>query len=149
MPESPFDPELSAQLHNTILRHAWTGSGRDLASLPSMTWWEISSPVSAEIATTLNPNLTCFLRLAKTTTWDPNFHFFYFLHSLQSSDYLHSLFMSDRFIYLYNPTSAYGDEEVGIMSVLFPDIAIIGVLTSLLDLTKKRNWQPTFLITMT
>jgi hypothetical protein len=35
------------------------------------------------------------------------------------------------------------------MSVLFPDIAIIGVLTSLLDLTKKRNWQPTFLITMT
>jgi hypothetical protein len=128
MPVSTFDPELSAQLHNEILRRAWIGAGRDLASLPSTTWWEISSPVPAEIATKLNPNLICFLRLAKTTTWDPEFCFFYFLHSLQSSEYLHSLHTSDRFIYLYNPTSAYGDEEVGIMSVLLPGIALTGVL---------------------
>lgn len=123
MPESPFDPQRSAQLHNEILRHAWTGAGRDLASLPSTTCWEISSPVPAEIATTLSANLVSFLRLAKMTTWDPELHFFCFLHSLQSSEYLHSLHMSERFIYLYNPTSAYGDEEVGIMSVLFPNLA--------------------------
>lgn len=143
MPESPFDPQLSAQLHNAILRHAWTAAGHDLASLPSTTWWEGSSPVSYDIASRLNANLICFLRLVEMTAWDPKFHFFYFLSSLQSSDSLHSLpgsrDMADRFIHLYCPTDAYGDEEVGIVSVRFLNSAPTGLLTRILDLIKEQN----------
>ena len=143
MPESPFDPQLSAQLHNAILHHAWTAAGHDLASLPSATWWEGSSPVPYDVASRLNANLICFLRLVKLTAWDPKFHFFYFLSSLQSSDLLHSLpesrDMADRFVHLYCPTDAYGDEEVGIMSVRFPNSALTGLLIQILDLIKKQN----------
>ncbi|KAJ5160687.1 uncharacterized protein N7482_007691 [Penicillium canariense] len=119
MPDSAFDPQLSAELHNTILHHAWTGAGRDLALLPSTTWWEGSSPLPADTAIRLNANLVHFLRLAKITTPDPQFHFFYFLRSLQVSAQMYSLSYEsdpDRFIYLYPSTSAIFDEdEVGIV----------------------------------
>lgn len=48
MSEMTFNPQRSAELHNRILQHAWTGAGHDIASLPSTTWWEEYSPVDLE-----------------------------------------------------------------------------------------------------
>lgn len=132
MPELAFDPQLSAQLHNKILHHAWVGAGRDPALLPSASWWEASSPVPFDVASRLNPNLICFLRLANMMTLDPKLCFFYFLRSLQVSDQLHSILagapLAERFIYLYPSTGAYDEEDVGIVSVLPLGLAISAFL---------------------
>ncbi|CAI7601020.1 unnamed protein product [Penicillium viridicatum] len=65
MSEKTFDPQRSAELHNQILHHAWTGAGHDVASLPSTTWWEDYSPVDLEPR--LTPKLAKFLRSARST----------------------------------------------------------------------------------
>lgn len=84
MPESQFDPALSADLHNKILEYAWTAAGNDLSTLSSTSWWQTSAPV--EIDSRLIPNLVSFLRLAKVVSAPvigSGLCFFYFLHSLQ------------------------------------------------------------------
>lgn len=64
MSEMSFDPHRSAELHNQILQHAWTGAGHDIAFLPS-TWWEEYSPVDLEPR--LTPKFAQFLRSARST----------------------------------------------------------------------------------
>ncbi|KAJ5966638.1 hypothetical protein N7501_002886 [Penicillium viridicatum] len=119
-----FDPQRSAELHNQILHHAWTGAGHDIASIPSTTWWEEYSPVDLEPR--LTPKLAQFLRSARSTPskgWtceDLGFNFFHFLSGLQSSDHLLQFSLldceGDRFVYLYPATGCYTcDEEVGIV----------------------------------
>ncbi|CDM30150.1 hypothetical protein DTO013E5_8168 [Penicillium roqueforti] len=117
-----FDPHLSAQLHNQILKQAWIGAGRDVASIPSRTWWEEFSPIPFDLASRLNPNLVRFLRSAKATIFDPdsNFHLFYYLVALHGK---HELFApesslgswGDRYVWLYPSTRTKSDEEVGIV----------------------------------
>ncbi|CAG7989856.1 unnamed protein product [Penicillium salamii] len=117
-----FDPHLSAQLHNQILKQAWIGAGRDVALIPSQTWWEECSPIPFDIASRLNPNLIKFLRSAKATVFDPDsdFHLFYYLRGLHGKDQLFAPDSSlgrwgDRFIWLYPSTRTKSDEEVGIV----------------------------------
>lgn len=122
MPMTAFDPHLSAQLHNQILERAWIGAGRDVASLPSKTWWEESSPIPFDLASRLNPNLIRFLRSARAITFDPDsdFHLFYYLIALHGK---HELFYpesclgwwGDRYVWLYPSTRTKSDEEVGIV----------------------------------
>lgn len=124
MPESSFDPQLSAELHNRILQHAWTGVGRDVSSLPSTTWWEESSPVPFDIASRLNPKLIQFLRLAKFDANSPEFHFFYFLGGLQETRHLLRFsfleMCGDQFVWLYPAARSNSSDEVGIMLVFLP-----------------------------
>jgi hypothetical protein len=121
MPRTGFDPYLSAQLHNQILERAWIGAGRDVASVPSKTWWEESSPIPFDLASRLNPNLIRFLRSARAIIFDASsdFHLFYYLIALHGK---HELFQDsslrlwgDRFVWLYPSTRTKSDEEVGIL----------------------------------
>lgn len=133
MPESQFDPALSAELHNKILEHAWIGAGNDLITLPSTSWWQSSAPV--EIDSRLIPNLASFLRLAKVVNSAPpvtgsGLYFFYFLHGLQEQTRVFDTSTlktwGDRFVWLYPATGAVDVEEVGIMFVInFIYIAIL------------------------
>jgi hypothetical protein len=117
-----FDPHLSAQLHNQILKQAWIGAGRDVASIPSKTWWEEFSPIPFDLASRLNPNLIRFLRSAKATVFDPDsdFHLFYYIVALHGK---HEIFApesslgswGDRYVWLYPSTRTKSDEEVGIV----------------------------------
>jgi len=75
MPITGFDPYLSAQLHNQILKRAWIGAGRDVASIPSKSWWGESSPIPFDLASRLNPNLIQFLRSAKLPARLLNFRY--------------------------------------------------------------------------
>ncbi|KAJ5599181.1 hypothetical protein N7450_000248 [Penicillium hetheringtonii] len=122
MPITGFDPHLSAQLHNRILRRAWIGAGRDVASLPSKTWWEESSPIPFDLASRLNPNLIRFLRSAKALLFDPDsdFHLFYYIIALHGKDEIFApntpLGRSgDRYVWLYPSTRTKSDEEIGIL----------------------------------
>jgi hypothetical protein len=125
MPDIVFDPHLSAQLHNQILERAWTGAGRDIASLPSKTWWEESTPVPFDLASRLNPNLIKFLRSARAIIFDPDsdFHLFYYLialnekHNILSPDTFRASRgdPGDRYVWLYLSTRTKSDEEVGIV----------------------------------
>jgi hypothetical protein len=116
-----FDPQLSAQLHNQILERAWIGAGRDVASLPSKSWWEESSPIPFDLASRLNPNLIKFLRSAKAIMFDPSsdFHLFYYLIALHGK---HEILQDsplrkwgDRLVWLYPSTRTKSDEEIGIL----------------------------------
>lgn len=122
MPTATFDPNLSAHLHNQILKRAWIGAGRDITSLPSQTWWEESSPIPFDLASRLNPNLIKFLRLAKAIIFEPglDFRFFYYLIALNGKNdlfgrgtFLDSL--GGRYVWLYPSTKTKSDEEVGIL----------------------------------
>lgn len=123
MSECSFDPELSAKFHNKIFEHAWIGTGRDLTSLPSTTWWEKSSPIPFDLASRLNPNLIRFLRLAKDVTgfYDSGWSFFYYLTGLARKEDLLRFQMlksrGDRYVMLYHSTCTTNDEEVGILLV--------------------------------
>jgi hypothetical protein len=88
MPVTGFDPQLSAQFHNQILERAWVGAGRDVASLPSKSWWEESSPIPFDLASRLNLNLIRFLRSARAIMVDTSlgFHLFYYLYALYGKD---------------------------------------------------------------
>ncbi|KAJ5139691.1 hypothetical protein N7448_003099 [Penicillium atrosanguineum] len=135
MPESSFDPQLCAKLHNRILEHAWVGAGRDLASLPSTSWWEESSPITFDLASRLSPKLILFLRLARSVIWRPNdadFHFFYYLRGLASKKDLLRFYMlesrGDRYVWLYPGSTVSSDDEAGILfdqktdlAAFFPD----------------------------
>ncbi|CAI7576292.1 unnamed protein product [Penicillium pancosmium] len=122
MPKAVFDPQLSAQLHNQILEHAWIGAGRDIASLPSKTWWEEASPIPFDLASRLKPSLIRFLRSARAIIWDTvsDFHLFYYLMALYGK---HEIFNpdtfpasgGDRYVWLYPSTKTKSDEEVGIL----------------------------------
>ncbi|KAJ5770013.1 uncharacterized protein N7511_002064 [Penicillium nucicola] len=124
MSYSTFDPQRSAELHDEILRYAWTGAGHDIDSLPSTTWWEECRPVGLE--SRLTSKLAQFLRSARSTpsrAWsdnDPGFHLFYFLRGLQIGDNMLRYPLlddeNDRFVYLYESTGCYScGEEVGIV----------------------------------
>ncbi|CEJ61353.1 hypothetical protein PMG11_09888 [Penicillium brasilianum] len=121
MPVTGFDPKLSAQLHNRILERAWIGAGRDVASLPSKSWWEESSPIPVDLASRLNPNLIQFLRSARAIMFEPSseFHFFYYLLALHGKHEIlqESLLRKwgDRLVWLYPSTRTKSDEEVGIV----------------------------------
>lgn len=119
-----FDPQLSAQLHNQILERAWIGAGRDVASLPSKSWWKESSPIPFDLACRLNPNLIEFLRSAKAIMFDPSsdFHLFYYLIALHGKDDILNVRDSplrkwgrDRLVWLYPSTRTKSDEEIGIL----------------------------------
>ncbi|KAF9248465.1 hypothetical protein DTO013E5_6250 [Penicillium roqueforti] len=101
MPESQFDPALSADLHNKILEYAWTAAGNDLSTLSSTSWWQTSAPV--EIDSRLIPNLVSFLRLAKFTGANT----FFYSSTLKT--------WGDRFVWLYPATGAVDVEEVSII----------------------------------
>lgn len=123
MLEAHFDPRLSAEIHNKILEHAWIGAGRDVASLPSKSWWEDSFPIPFDLASRLNPNLVRFLRSAKSAISVPNsgFCFFYYLCGLQEKGDLLGFSVlgsqGDRYVWLYSSTCVKSDEEVGILLV--------------------------------
>lgn len=123
MSNSSFDPELSAKFHNKIFEHAWSGTGRDVASLPSTSWWEQSSPIPFDLASRLNPNLVRFLRLAKDVTgfYDSGWSFSYYLTGLaRKEDLLRFQILEsrgDRYVMLYHSTCTTNDEEVGILFV--------------------------------
>jgi hypothetical protein len=122
MPTSRFNPELSGELHNKILEYGWIGSGREITSLPSTTWWEQFSPISFDLASRLKPSLIRFLRSAKVGIYDDQkFHFFFHARGLFHKNWL---FLSDnwmrdsprdRYISLYYPSGSKSDQEVGIV----------------------------------
>lgn len=123
MPTSRFNPELAAERHNKILELGWIGSGRELSSLPSTTWWEHFSPISFDLASRLNPKLIRFLRLAKVGIYDDQkFHLFFHVRGLFHKDWL---FLTengwmrdaprDRYISLYYSSGLHSDEEFGIV----------------------------------
>lgn len=142
-----FDPQLSAKLHNKILEHAWNGTGRDISSLPSTTWWEESSPVSFDLASRLSPKLIQFLRLSKSICIpNTDFHFIYFLHGLQESrDLLRFSILEswgDRFVWLYPGTCSTNEDEVGILlvSLLYWLLYWVDlILICGIDLTKRLS----------
>jgi hypothetical protein len=122
MSSTTFDPHLSAQLHNQVLKQAWIGAGRDVTSIPSKTWWEEFSPIPFDLASRLNPNLIRFLRSAKAIIFDPDsdFHLFYYLSGLHGKDEIFAPESSlgwwgDRYVWLYPSTRTKSDEEVGIV----------------------------------
>lgn len=121
MPVTGFDPELSAQLHNRIFERAWIGAGRDVASLPSKSWWEESFPIPVDLASRLNPKLIQFLRSARAIMFEPSseFHLFYYLLALHGKHEIlqESLLRKwgDRLVWLYPSTRTKSDEEVGIV----------------------------------
>ncbi|KAJ5976047.1 hypothetical protein N7481_009754 [Penicillium waksmanii] len=122
MLKAVFDPQLSAQLHNQILEHAWIGAGWDVASLPSKTWWEESSPIPFDLASRLKPSLIRFLRSARAFNFDTDsdFHLFYYLMALHGKYEIFSpdTFLrsrGDRYVWLYPSTGTKSVEEVGIL----------------------------------
>lgn len=151
MLEAHFDPQLSAEIHNRILEHAWIGAGREVASLPSTSWWEESSLISFDLASRLNPNLVRFLRSAKSAISVPNsnFHFFYYLRGLQEKEDLLGFSVlesrGDRYVWLYPSTCSKSDDEVGILLVDSIYGIILGytsILTKVIGSIKRLNSLP-------
>ncbi|KAJ5376487.1 hypothetical protein N7509_013373 [Penicillium cosmopolitanum] len=148
MSNSSFDPELSAKFHNKIFEHAWSGTGRDVASLPSTSWWEQSSPIPFDLASRLNPNLVRFLRLAKDVTgfYDSGWSFSYYLTGLaRKEDLLRFQILEsrgDRYVMLYHSTCTTNDEEVGILFDQKTELAAFFPDWMDMDLQDVYPWRP-------
>jgi hypothetical protein len=115
-----FDPELSAEIHNKILEHAWIGTGREVASLPS-SWWDEYSPIPFDLASRLNPNLIRFLQSARSAieALISGLNFFYYLRGLSQREDLKDIPIldsrGDRYVWLYQSTCSISEDEVGIL----------------------------------
>jgi len=72
-----------ARLHNAIIEHGWTASGRPIEDMPNTTWWDIQSTNPYRDATTsrLHSSVTDFLKLAYQFD-ERRFSFFHYLKGL-------------------------------------------------------------------
>lgn len=81
-----LDFERCAELHNAIIEHGWTRSGRGSNDMPRTTWWDTQSayPYRDTIASHLHPSVIEFLKLAYQFE-ESNFNLFHYLTGLQSA----------------------------------------------------------------
>jgi len=130
--EGDLDYERCAALHNAILKHGWTASGRSIDELPLNTCWEANEQEWEDNTDRLQPSIIEFLKRAHNTELpdtEPlynfqsrDYKFFYFLDGLvgpQGHEYYALLDdigdYSDHYMTLYTPNDRLGSHAQGLM----------------------------------
>jgi hypothetical protein len=85
-----------AALHNAIVEHGWTRSGRPLHQMPRTTWWELHRDNPGRDATTsrLHSSVIEFLKHAYQF-YEHRFNFFHYLIALQGPGDVYMSFKED------------------------------------------------------
>jgi hypothetical protein len=85
-----------AALHNAIIEHGWTASGRPIEDMPRITWWDLHSEAPDLDATVsrLHTSVIEFLKLAYHF-YEKNFNFFHYLTSLRGVGGIEMSFKED------------------------------------------------------
>jgi len=129
--EGDLDYERCATLHNAIVKHGWSASGRSLDDLPLMTCWEASEEEWEEGTDRLQPSMIEFLKRAYTELPDTeplynfqsrDYKFFYFLDGLVGPQHYESYALLDgigdyagHYMTLYTPNDRLGSHAQGLM----------------------------------
>jgi hypothetical protein len=119
-----LDFQRCAALHNAILEHGWTRSGRPLSDMPRTGWWEMQNENPYRDATTshLHFSIIQFLQHAYHFH-EKNFNFFHYLTGLQGAGSAISLsFKEDgdsdddyRYFTLYTTDQTHAYNPDGLM----------------------------------
>jgi hypothetical protein len=91
-----LDYQRCAALHNAIVEHGWTSSGRSLDAMPRTTWWDMQNDNPERDATVslLHHSVVEFLKRAYRFN-ENNFHFFRYLTDLRGAGNLSMSFKED------------------------------------------------------
>ena len=134
-----LDYERCAALHNAIVKHGWTASGRSLDNLPLTTCWQANEEGWEEDADRLHPSLIEFLKRAYNTElpdteplynfMSRSYKFFFFLDGLigprgyEAYDLLDDIGdFPGHYLTLYTPNDDLGSHAQGLMYVISPTI---------------------------
>lgn len=91
-PENPvrfgdrLDFERCAALHNELIQLGWTGSGKALDQLETLTWFEIWGEAAEESRSLLSEDLVSFLERAHNIKNEDAGSFFYYVDGLMSPE---------------------------------------------------------------
>lgn len=119
-----LDFQRCAALHNAILEHGWTASGRPTADMPETTWWahHSDSPERNDTASRLHPSVIEFLKRAYHFNED-DFNFFHYLTGLRHAGDIELGFKEDvedpgydnRYYTLYCTDLTHASKPDGLM----------------------------------
>ncbi|CAD0096769.1 unnamed protein product [Aureobasidium vineae] len=127
-----MDYERCAALHNAIVKHGWTASGRSLDDLPLTTCWEANEEDWEADASRLHPSMVEFLKRAYNTELPETepiyncvsreYKFFYFLEGLIGPQGHEVYDLGDHigdhpghYMTLYSPNNRLGSHAQGLM----------------------------------
>lgn len=130
--EGDLDYERCAALHNAVVEHGWTASGRSLDDLPLMTCWEADEQGWEDNTDQLQPSMIEFLKRAYNTELPDTeplynfqsrgYKFFYFLDGLigprghETYDLLDDFGdFPGHYMTLYTPNDRSGSHAQGLM----------------------------------
>lgn len=129
--EGELDYERCAALHNAIVIHGWTASGRSLEDLPRTTCWKANETEWEDNTSRLQPSITEFLKRAYSTDLKETesvynflsrgYAFFYYLEGLIGPrDHIAFNFepfeeYPGHYMTLYTPNERLGSHAQGLM----------------------------------
>ena len=91
-----LDYQRCAELHNAIVEHGWTRSGRPLEAMPSTAWWDmqIDNPRRDATISLLHPSVVEFLKRAYQFG-EKDFNFIHYLTALQGAGDISMIFKAN------------------------------------------------------